>query len=158
GGSLTLTRLSWKVVATVPPWPSSAVTWRLSGDASAGDGLPLKVRVAGGNVSQAGRRPPPARAALYVSASWAGAAEGRGAGAEGGGGGGGVGVDGGGGEGGGGGAAGAVVGGPAEVQGGGVGVAGVAAEGAGRGGERQPGRQAPPAGQGGRIRQRVEGV
>src|SRR5262249_53152254 len=59
----TLDSVSWKVVATVPPWPSSAVTWRFSGVASATDGLPLKVRVAGVKVSHAGRAPPPARVA-----------------------------------------------------------------------------------------------
>src|SRR5262245_8743556 len=64
GVSLTLVSASWKVVGTVPPWPSSAGTCGLSGVASPAAGLPLKVRVAGVNVSHAGRAPPPASVAL----------------------------------------------------------------------------------------------
>ncbi|MCY1361852.1 hypothetical protein D9M68_257430 [compost metagenome] len=64
GASLTAATTMLKVAETVPPWPSSAITWRLRVPASLSVGVPLKVRVAASKLSQAGRAPPPASWAL----------------------------------------------------------------------------------------------
>src|SRR5437899_2812962 len=63
GVSFTETSVIWKLVDTVPPWPSSAVTWIDNGVVSEELGLPLNVRVAELNDSHAGSEPPPERPA-----------------------------------------------------------------------------------------------
>ena len=59
GASLTLATTMLKVSETVPPLPSLAVTSIEIVPISEFDGVPLKVRVRGSKLSQAGNAPPP---------------------------------------------------------------------------------------------------